>query len=195
MQDFSLRGSAAVAEPPPARLSPRHANCWQQVRCDQPNDHQFVAMLDAYRDSGGLAACPELLSLCRRRCGADLTTLARWIVERAVVCFEWQSQTWFPLFQFRAADFAPSVRLRPLLKELSSTCNACEVAHWFVIPNLRLGGRIPVSLLDTDLGAVRCAAQAMLPPGQTSSGPTASDNLSDDDPMPPSRASPHYRPT
>lgn len=65
-------------------------------------------MLDAYRDSDGLARCPEALALFRRRFGSDARILTRRMVEHEVVCFEWQSQTWFPLFQFRGMDFAPA---------------------------------------------------------------------------------------
>jgi hypothetical protein len=195
MHDDSLRSSALPAAPRPARPAPGVAHGREQAWCDQPNDHQFMAMLDAYRDSGGLAACPELLSLCRRHSGADLTTLARWIVERSVVCFEWQSQTWFPMFQFRANEFAPSPRLRPLLTELANAYNAWEVAHWFVIPNLHLGGHRPVSLLDTDLYAVQCVAQAIVPASQRPSSPTASYKPTDLDPIPLSRAQPDHRNT
>ena len=155
-----------TVKPQTIRRLPQTRSGWQEDCGDQSEDHQFVAMLDGYRPSGGLAACPELLGLCRRHCGADGTILARWIVERAVVSFEWQSQTWFPLFQFRATNFTPSARLRPLLAQLSENYNPWSAAHWFVIPNPRLGGRVPVSLLDTDLGAVLAAAQPTALPGE-----------------------------
>ncbi len=138
-------------------------------------------MLDGYRPSGGLAACPELLSLCRRHGGADVATLARWIVGRAVVAFEWQSQTWFPLFQFRAPDFAPAPRMQPLSTELSGSYNSWDAAHWFVIPNPRLGGQAPVTLLDSDPGAVLRAARNMLMPNEAPPRATASCTSSDAD--------------
>jgi len=45
-------------------------------------DDQFVAMLNAYRGSGGLAREENLLALSSRRCGLDADTLANWIAER-----------------------------------------------------------------------------------------------------------------
>lgn len=174
MQDISVRRSAIVIGPQSHGQASHRSTGWHDTGVDQPSDHQFVAMLDGYRASGGLAASPELLALCRRHGGTDVATLARWIVERTVVSFEWQSRTWFPLFQFRAPDFAPTLRLRPLLADLSAIYCPWEVAHWFIIPNLSLGSRVPMGLLDSDLDAVLRAARGMTtPPGKTAPGPVA----------------------
>lgn len=120
---------------------------------------QFAEMLQGYRTSGGVVASPELLALCGRHSVADVALLARWIVERSVVCFEWQSQTWFPLFQFRPPAFAPSQQLQPLLTQLAQSRNAWQVAHWLIVPSRQLGGREPLALLDIDASAVLRAAR------------------------------------
>lgn len=159
MQGSLSGASLATREPQVSRPVLHGRNAWQNTPVGQPQDHQFVAMLDGYRASGGLAACPELLALCRRHSGADVATLARWIVERAVVSFDWQSQSWFPLFQFRATNFAPSHRLRPLLMQLADNYTPWAAAHWFVVPNPWLGGQAPVSLLESDLCSVLHVAQ------------------------------------
>ncbi len=50
------------------------------------------------------------------------SVLARWIALRQVVSFEWQAQTWLPLFQFDRRDMS----IHP------------ELAHWFARPNSSL---------------------------------------------------------
>jgi hypothetical protein len=45
-------------------------------------------MLNAYRDSGGLAREQNLLALSSRHCGLDADALATWIAEREVIGFE-----------------------------------------------------------------------------------------------------------
>lgn len=124
----------------------------------QDGTRQFTEMLQGYRTRGGLVASPELLALCGRHSVSDVAILARWIVERSVVCFEWQSQTWFPLFQFRPPAFTPSLPLQPLLTQLARSRNAWQVAHWFIAPSRQLGGRAPLALLDIEASAVLRAA-------------------------------------
>lgn len=123
-------------------------------------DHQFVAMLNSYRGSGGLAREHEVLALFKRRCGPDLATLASWIGERKVICFEWQSQTWLPWFQFNRFDMAPQPELGQVFAELTAVYGPWELANWFAQPNPWLADRIPVDTLVSDLPAVLRAARA-----------------------------------
>ena len=73
-------------------------------------DEQFIGMLNGYRGSGGLARPPEVLALFNRWRGADAATLERCIVDREVICFEWQSQPWIPMFQFDRLCLGPNVK-------------------------------------------------------------------------------------
>ena len=123
-------------------------------------DDQFISMRVFYRGSGGLAQAPELLALFKRHAGPNVATLARWIVERQVIGFEWQRQTWFPLFQFSRQDLAPDPRLRPVFAELTGVYDAWELANWFARPNPWLTDRVPVDTLDSDRAAVLYAARA-----------------------------------
>ena len=160
MQNFPL---------PEQTLSSRQFGCWlapdnsyrpAHQRFEASSDYRFVAMLDAYRNSGGLARCPELLALLKQRSVADVAILARWIVEREVICFEWQSQTWFPLFQFVRPEFVPDPRHFPILMELACIFDSAEVAYWFASPHPDLAESKPVDLLDSDMPAVLLAARA-----------------------------------
>ena len=123
-------------------------------------DHQFIAMLDSYRSSGGLARAQEVLALLKRHCGSDLSTLARWIVKGNVISFEWQSEVWLPLFQFNRIDMTPQTGLGQVLAELSSIYDAWELANWFSQPNPWLADRTPAETLAGDAIAVLHAARA-----------------------------------
>ncbi len=123
-------------------------------------DGQFVAMLDAYRPSGGLARLQELATL---RCGdaqVDVNRLASCISRRELICFEWQSHAWLPLFQFNAIDMTPLAPLQPVLVELSCRYDPWELAQWFSQPNPWLAGQAPADTLLSDLAAVLQAARA-----------------------------------
>lgn len=135
-------------------------NCPYQCAQECRADHQFVAMLNSYRGSGGLARKQEVVALFKRRCGPDVATLASWIVERQVICFEWQSQTWLPWFQFNRFDMAPQPELGQVFAELTSVYDPWELATWFAQPNPWLADRAPVDTLGVDLSAVLQAARA-----------------------------------
>lgn len=123
-------------------------------------DHQFVALLDSYRSSGGLARAQEVIALFKCRCGPDAATLASFIVERKVISFEWQSQTWIPLFQFNRFDMTPQPELGQVLAELGCVYDSWELASWFARPNPWISDRIPVDELVCDLPGVLLAARS-----------------------------------
>ena len=158
MQDFqsaeSCKSSAAHTQPDSLAAAELPYRRLQTV-C---SDAAFVALLDAYRASGGLAPAEELLLGRRQRNGPDVSMLARWIVARQVISFGWQARTWLPLFQFNPTDMTPRRELVPVLAELSAVYDECELATWFVAPNVSLGGRIPVQAFLTDTAGVTRAA-------------------------------------
>lgn len=123
-------------------------------------DYQFIAMLDSYRPSGGLARAQEVAALSERRGGPDVATLANWIAKREVVCFDWQSHKWLPLFQFNPFDMTRYQELGPVFAELATVYDAWELANWFTQPNPWLANRVPVDTFVSDLGAVLHAARA-----------------------------------
>jgi hypothetical protein len=123
-------------------------------------DQQFIGMLDAYRSHGGLARVQEVLARLRRRRGPGMATLANWITRRQVICFEWQSQSWLPLFQFNPVDMQPQAQLGQLLTELACVYDNWELASWFVRPHARLAQRSPLEALAPDLDDVLRAARS-----------------------------------
>jgi hypothetical protein len=153
----------------PAALSPPDHHLARQPIIPAPlpyrraqsicTDRAFVALLNAYRGSGGLASAEELLTLFRHRGGPDVAVLARWIVARQVMSFAWQARTWLPLFQFDLRDMTPKGELRQIFAELNAVCDECELASWFAMPNLSLDGRSPVQAVGADFCAVLRAAR------------------------------------
>ena len=123
-------------------------------------DYQFVAMLNFYRDSGGLARAQEVVGLSRQCGGPDADTIARWVANRALIGFNWQAKTWLPLFQFNRFDMTPRPELGQVFSELTPVYDPWALAHWFAQPNAWLAQRIPADTLASNPSAVLQAARA-----------------------------------
>lgn len=122
-------------------------------------DRQFVQMLRHYRESGGLARGDEVVERMTQCGGAGVPTLARRIVERSVLSFEWRGELWLPMFQFELRTMAPKPGAQQVADELAPAFDAWNTACWFVQPNPWLQGRMPVDLIDRDLLEVIQAAR------------------------------------
>ncbi|HSV69650.1 MAG TPA: hypothetical protein VLI72_06020 [Methylibium sp.] len=123
-------------------------------------DAWFDDMLSAYRSSGGLARVEDLVAGVGHGGGPGLALLDRWIVERTVIGFAWQADTWLPMFQFERADMTPKPSLGRVFAELRPVYDPCELADWFAWPNAWLAGHAPVSVFASDAAAVLQAARA-----------------------------------
>ncbi len=123
-------------------------------------DERFVALLDAYRASGGLGRGDEAVSVLRGAGQGDLPTLARWVSDGDVLCLSWQREIWLPLFQFGKRASASWGQLRQSIQELHAVYDAWELAEWFVQPHAVLNDETPVSKISTDGPAVLQAARA-----------------------------------
>jgi hypothetical protein len=121
---------------------------------------QHIAMVDAYRRTGGLVGGTELALLLRRHSTQPLSLLARWIVARRVVSYVWQSEILVPLFQFDRHDMSLRRGTVQVVDELADTFGDWELAAWFAHPNTWLQGTAPVELIDVDQPAVLQAARA-----------------------------------
>lgn len=135
-------------------------SCPHQLALERRADQQFLAMLDAYRDTGGLARKAEVLTHFQTRGGPDEDLLDSWIFRRKVICFQWQSQDWLPWFQFNSFTLEPHPQLKLLFDELADVHEPLEMAEWFAEPNSWLAGRATVDTLLSDLTAVVHAARA-----------------------------------
>jgi hypothetical protein len=153
-QNTSLRFARTVRQSIDVEISNDQLTHETQV------DLQFMSMLDSYRNTGGLARAQEVFTMFKSHHGADAVTLARWIVRREVISFDWQSKVWIPLFQFDRAHMALQPGLNFVLAALNPLFGAWEMATWFAKPNHCLQGRTPSESLGTDAHAVLNAACA-----------------------------------
>ena len=122
-------------------------------------DRQFLTMKGAYARTGGLAFGDEVARLLRRRSEQPISTLARWIVARTIVTFEWRSQTLIPLFQFDPLDMSHRAGTVAVIRELSDVFDDWELASWFAQPNVWLHDATPVDAIRDDQPGVLQAAR------------------------------------
>ena len=122
-------------------------------------DRQFQQMLEAYTRTGGLVSGNEAARRLRRYCDQPLSTLARLIVARSIVSFEWRSQLLVPLFQFEPADMSLRSSVVEVMREFASVLDDWECACWFSQPNVWLHNEVPVDLIAREPTRVLAAAR------------------------------------
>lgn len=123
------------------------------------DDNQFLEMEQAFSTSGGVVRSEELVQRLGKDVEQPISVVARWIVDRRVVSFVWQSQTWLPMFQFDMTTATLHPGVSEVVEELVSTFDDWDVAMWFVRPNAWLGDSKPVTVIDSDVRAVLDAAR------------------------------------
>ena len=160
MQLCSVAGYPAPVLPqvrPPMRSQAPSARPRRQAFT---RDQQFVAMLDAYRNTGGIASSDEITDVFQSCNGPDTATMGRWIASRAVLCFEWNQARWLPWFQFNRHTLRPHPQLAQVMAELAAVFDPWETATWFAQPSPWIAGKAPVDCLLEDLPGVLDAARA-----------------------------------
>lgn len=123
------------------------------------DEQQVFRMHKAFRATGGLLPLHQVLTLFRRHGGPDANALGDWIRDRKAIAFEWDDETWLPMFQFSRKTLTVHHSLAPVLRELSAIHDGWETANWFALPNSWLTELLPVDMLVRDLPAVWYAAQ------------------------------------
>jgi hypothetical protein len=118
------------------------------------SDQAFLALLAAYRSSGGLVHADEVVTPLKRRRGLDGGQLARWRIERRIVGFGWQSHTWLPRFQFELSGLLPDPGVTAVLAVLGTVFDDWQTAWWFVRPHAALDERTPAQAIARDPAAV-----------------------------------------
>ena len=136
------------------------ASCPRQGLPGLGCDADFIELLNGYRRSGGMARATEMMAWVRQRGAADIATVARWIARQEVVHFEWETETWLPVFQFGAEDLRPHVAVHRSILELAPLMPPWELAQWFARTNVGLAGRCPADVLAVDPDALWQTARA-----------------------------------
>ena len=125
-----------------------------------PSHRAFMAMLNAFRASGGTAREGDL-ARCLEDCGAHFR-LPELLASGTAFGFEWRHSLWIPMFQFDLHDLHDlSVKPGPqqVLAELGTEFDGWKLATWFGQLSCWLNGRRPVDLVDSNLPAVLHAAR------------------------------------
>ena len=123
-------------------------------------DRQFIMMEAAYLRTGGLVSGDEAARILRRHSSQPISQLARWIVERTIVSFYWNSRTLVPLFQFDRSDMSMRAGTSAVVRELHDVFDDWDLATWFAQPNSWLNDAVPVDVIEHDQPAVVDAARA-----------------------------------
>ena len=129
------------------------------LRLPASHDAEFVALLNGFRPSGGLARAEDLLArLGFQPSGAELQ-LARWIAHGNAVSIRWSHSHWLPLFQFKWPELCLRPVLDQVLAELRPVLTSWELAQWFCAPNAWLNDRVPADLAAVHPAEVLNAAR------------------------------------
>lgn len=120
-------------------------------------DESFLALLVAFRISGGLATGSEI---ALRRPNIGISQLAKWIANNEVTSFEWRENLWLPAFQFESSALALRPIPRQVALELSSVLDGWELAKWWVEPDASLSAHTPLIALNMYPERVLQAARA-----------------------------------
>jgi hypothetical protein len=159
MNDFILQSELTVPAMPP-RLAGGSSKARGHMAFQRLEDRQFLAMERAFLAHGGLASGNEMVQRLRRHVDQPLSALARWIVRRSIVRFEWQGNTLIPLFQFDVADMSVRATTAKVLSELVAVFDDWDLALWFAQPNSWLHDVAPIEAFDSDPLEVVHAARA-----------------------------------
>lgn len=128
---------------------------------DVPGCCGFIALLEAFRATGGTAPGEIVVRLLEEHQVGKAISLAKLIYTGQAFGFEWRDSLWIPMFQFDADDLALKPGAQSVRAELPSPWSGWMLASWFAGPNARLDGRSPADVLDSDLDAVMRAAQSL----------------------------------
>jgi len=125
----------------------------------RPTSLGFIAMLNAYRASGGAVSGDALGQLLQDHQRGDHVGLAKLIALGHVFAFEWRGRFWIPMFQLDGRDLSCKPGPSQVRAELPASLSGWAVAAWFAEPNALLEGQRPVDLMDSNSPAVLDAAR------------------------------------
>lgn len=120
---------------------------------------QYLEIENEFRASGGVISSEEVVALLMERTDQPISKLARWIVDRHVIGFEWQGRTVLPRFQFELSTMTPRPAVRTVVGELILAMTDWEICLWFVTPNAWLADALPLDAIASDAAAVVDAAR------------------------------------
>jgi hypothetical protein len=149
-----LHTSTSTSTKAPAYHSPR-------ANGSQAASPAHAAMIESYRSAGGLVTSDRAAVLLRPYRDQPISQLARWIVARHIVSFEFEGDRLVPLFQFELDGMLLRPHVRDVVSELVGAFeDDLDVATWFTRPNCWLRWAVPLVMLESDPAEVLQAARA-----------------------------------
>ena len=124
------------------------------------NHNGFDALVEAYKPSGGTARADDLALLLAHVNKGDFVSVAKRIVSRDILSFEWQNHFWVPMFQFNRQDLSVKPEVRRVARELTAVLDNWTLATWFTEPNAWLKDQRPVDMVESCFSDVLHAARA-----------------------------------
>lgn len=123
-----------------------------------PTGPGFIALLEAFRATGGTAPGDVLARLLEDHCIDDAVSLAKRVHTGQVFGIEWRGSLWIPMFQFAPDDLSINASAQQVRAALPRLWSGWAVASWFATPSSALGNQRPVDLLASSFPAVLAAA-------------------------------------
>jgi hypothetical protein len=131
---------------------------------DEPSARGFIALLEAFRATGGTAPSDIVGRLLAERQGWGPDDLDLMVCTHQVFAFPWRASLWLPMFQFDEQALAPKPGPQRVRAALPARWSGWRLAGWFARPNARLSGRSPADAIEADPVAVLAAARAQSRP-------------------------------
>jgi hypothetical protein len=123
-------------------------------------EREFATLNARYLDSGGIVQGDQIAAMMYGHFDQPISRLARLVINRQVVHFQWGSQLLMPVFQFDRHTMEVRAEVLQTVAELSAAFSDLDLVQWFVEPSAWLGGKMPIDALKTNAPAVLDAARA-----------------------------------
>ena len=114
---------------------------------ESDSNFQLLAIEAAYAHHGGMLRADEVVLRMRSDWEQPISVLAHWIVSRAMITIDWQSEILIPVFQIDFHSRALQTGCREIVAELNDVMDGWEMARWFATANPWLGGLAPIDML------------------------------------------------
>ena len=136
------------------------APAWRAQESFVDRDADLPDALQLYQRAGGVQTCDAVACLLRPHVAQPVSMVARWLVERRIIAFDWRARTFIPLFQFSLRDMSPRADVLQVVAMLAPVFDAAQLALWFVQPNTALAGSTPLETLQGESPALAWRAAA-----------------------------------
>lgn len=154
-----LQGRRAPSQMPPLLMGQPVLAQPEPGIDDSPTSSGFIALLMAFRASGGTARSGDVNRLLDDHHLSHHYTLETLVAEEQVFGFAWRDTLWIPMLQFDLADLTLKRGPQQVAAELRSQFDGWQLAAWFARPNGWLDGHKPVDVIDSKLAEVLDAAR------------------------------------